>query len=116
MSIPGIQACSAFWHDVAPVCGRFLLETGLTRKRFVPSIRQNGSERKGGAERFTGCYLLSLAAVFRRGYEAFDLRQLYPECSICIPTGPDCADGVWRAILSLPPKTVEPEYQPQTNT
>ena len=96
--ILGIQACSAFRHDVAPVCVRFLRGTGFTRKRFAPSIRQNGSERKEGRERFTGCYLLSLAAVFRRDCEVFHLRRLYPYCSICIPAVPDCIDDVWRAI------------------
>ena len=98
MSIPGIQACSAVRHDIALVCGRFLQETGLTRKRFVLLTRQNGSERKGGAERFTGCYLLPVAAVFRRDCDVFHLRWLYPRFSICIPAVPDCADGVWRAI------------------
>ena len=98
MSIPGIQACSAVRHDITLVCGRFLQRTGLTRKRFVLPIRQNGSERKGGVERFTGCYLLPVAAVFRRDCDVFHLRWLYPCFSICIPAVPDCADGVWRAI------------------
>ena len=50
MSTPGIQACSAFRHDVAPGRVRFLLGAGLTRKCFAPSIRQNGSERKGDGD------------------------------------------------------------------
>ena len=98
MSIPGIQACSAVRHDITLVCGRFLQGTGLTRQRFVLPIRQNGSERKGGVERFTGCYLLPVAAVFRRDCDVFHLRWLYSCFSICIPAVPDCADGVWRAI------------------
>ena len=47
MSIPGIQACSAFQHDVASICCRFLQRIGFTRKWFAHPIRQNGIERKG---------------------------------------------------------------------
>ena len=64
MSISGIQACSALRHDVASVCGRFL-QRGFTRKWFAHPIRQNGIGRKRDRGRFAGCYLLSVAAVFR---------------------------------------------------
>ena len=88
IGIPSIQACSVFRHNVASVCGRFLRGAGLTRKRFVLPIRQNGSERKGGAERFAGCYLLSVAAVFQMNGNCVHatpaislLFHLHPYCS-----------------------------------
>jgi len=81
-----------------PFAVDFFRGAGLTRKRFVLPIRQNGSERKGGAERFAGCYLLSVAAVFRISESHPLLRRLYPCYSICIPTVPDCVDSVLRAI------------------
>ena len=65
MSIPGIQACSAARHDVASVCSWFLRETGLVGEPLTPLIRQSGCEREGDGGRLAGCYLLSVAAVFR---------------------------------------------------
>ena len=112
MGIPGIQTCSAFRHDVAPVCCRFLPGNRTYKEVICPSDKTNGRERKGEEGLLEGRHLLSLAAAFR-------ISESHPLLPGCIPAVP-FASLLFPIVLTafcvqlrLPPKTVKPKYQPE---
>ena len=113
ISIPGIQVCSAFRHDVAPVCSRFL----PGNRTYKEVIRPSDKTKRPWKERRRGTIRRSLSA-FRCGCFPNErkLRPCYTSHFLTVPFASLLFPIAWAAFcvqLRLPPKTVKSKYQPE---
>ena len=113
MSISSIQACSAFRHDVAPVCTRFLPGNRTYKEVIRPSDKTEWRWKKKIREtigRLLSTFRCRCFPNERKLHPCYTSHFLtVPFASLLFPI----ALTAFCVQLRLPPKTVKPKYQPE---